>query len=49
LLYINKIETKTHVAIFTVSARKDGYGVKDENGGKETSNASKMWKLEKTL
>lgn len=49
LLYINKIETKTHVAIFTISARKDGYGVKGENGGRETnpSNSSKMWKLDK--
>jgi hypothetical protein len=47
LLYIEKIETKTHVAIFTISARKDGYGVTDENGGANTSDPSKMWKLEK--
>jgi len=47
LLYIEKIETKTHIAIFTISARKDGYGVKGENGGAENSEPSKMWKLEK--
>jgi hypothetical protein len=47
LLYINKIETKTHIAIFTISARKDGLGVIDENGGKNTEDPSKMWKLEK--
>ncbi|MFM9988249.1 hypothetical protein, partial [Flavobacterium sp.] len=47
LLYINKIETKTHVAIFTISERKDGHGVIDENGGGATSEASKMWKLDK--
>lgn len=36
LFFIKKIETKTHVAIFTLSSageRHDGYGVKDENGG----------------
>lgn len=47
LLYINKIETKTHVAIFSISKRKDGFGVKDENGGMDTSESSAMWKLEK--
>ncbi|MES2812047.1 MAG: hypothetical protein V4670_06215 [Bacteroidota bacterium] len=47
LLYIKKIETKTHVAIFTISSRKDGYGVKGENGGMDTSESSKMWKLDK--
>jgi hypothetical protein len=32
--YIKKIETKTHIAIFKLSdvARKDGYGVQDEDG-----------------
>lgn len=48
LLYIKKIETKTHVAIFTISARKDGYGVKGENGGMDVnSESAKMWKLDK--
>ncbi|MBN9286252.1 MULTISPECIES: hypothetical protein [unclassified Flavobacterium] len=45
LLYIKKIETKTHVAVFSISARKDGYGVKGENGGLGTD--SKMYKLDK--
>lgn len=48
LLYISKIETKTHVAIFTISPRNDGYGVKGENGGIEkNSESAKMWKLDK--
>lgn len=47
MLYISKIETKTHIAIFKLSARKDGYGVKGENGGSDNSPSSKMWKLEK--
>jgi hypothetical protein len=47
MLYINKIETKTHIAIFTISARKDGHGVKGENGGLDLGQTSKMWKLEK--
>ena len=34
LLYIKKIVTKTHVAIFHLSERKDAYGVKGENGGR---------------
>ncbi|SED04705.1 hypothetical protein SAMN04489761_4092 [Tenacibaculum sp. MAR_2009_124] len=33
-VYINEIETKTHIAIFSLSDRKDGYGVIDENGGR---------------
>lgn len=45
LLFIKKIETKTHVAIFHISERRDGYGVKDENGGLDT--ASKTYKLNK--
>lgn len=47
MLYVNKIETKTHVAIFHISPRNDGYGVKGENGGMDTSESSKMWKLDK--
>jgi hypothetical protein len=47
MLYINKIETKTHIAIFTLSQRKDGHGVKGENGGLDLGEASKMWKLDK--
>ncbi|MCO6147927.1 hypothetical protein [Flavobacterium sp. NRK1] len=47
LLYIKKIETKTHIAIFEISARKDGYGVDGENGGATTSTSSRMYKLNK--
>lgn len=45
LLYIKKITTKTHVAIFQLSERNDGYGVSNENGGIGTD--SKMYKLDK--
>lgn len=31
--YISSIETKTHIAVFKLSDREDGIGVKDENGG----------------
>lgn len=47
LLYIKKIETKTHIAIFDISVRKDGYGVDDENGGGSKSTTSRMYKLNK--
>jgi hypothetical protein len=46
-LYISKIETKTHIAIFSISPRNDGLGVIDENGGMSTLESSKMWKLDK--
>lgn len=45
--YIKKIETKTHVAIFHISPRRDGYGVASENGGIGTD--SKMYKLDKVV
>jgi len=45
ILYIKKIVTKTHVAIFLLSERNDAYGVKGENGGLGTD--SKMYKLDK--
>jgi hypothetical protein len=44
--YIEKIETKTHVAIFHLSDRKDGYEVKGENGGLD-ANCRPMKKLDK--
>lgn len=47
LLYIKKIETKTHVAIFEISARKDAYGVTNEDGGGSAATSSKMYKLDK--
>ncbi|WP_281323437.1 hypothetical protein [Flavobacterium aestivum] len=49
LLYIKKIVTKTHIAIFHLSERNDGYGVEDENGGYGevgVPNDSKMYKLD---
>ncbi len=44
LKYIHKIETKTHVAIFTLSDRKDALGTIGKNGGKST--AVKMQKID---
>ncbi len=43
--YIQIIETKTHVAFFHISERRDGFGVVGENGGIGTD--SKMYKLDK--
>lgn len=37
LFFIQKIETKTHIAIFTISARHDGHGVLGENGGRDNN------------
>lgn len=37
MYYIKKIETKTHIAIFDYSFRKDARGVNDENGGHQNS------------
>lgn len=37
IYYIKKIETKTHIAIFKLSKRKDGFGVIDEQGGLDQS------------
>lgn len=45
LLYIDKIVTKTHIAIFETSERKDGFGVAGENGG--IGYDSKVYKLNK--
>jgi len=45
LYYIDKIETKTHVAIFHYSERKDAKGVDGEAGGMNTSES--MYKLDK--
>lgn len=39
-LYPDKIETKTHVAVFYTSARKDANGVLGENGGLDTTQHS---------
>lgn len=46
LKYLEKIESKTHVAIFHTSNRSDGRGVKGETGGVNSSSAS-MKQLDK--
>lgn len=33
LWYLNKIETKNYIAVFSIGSRNDGYEVADENGG----------------
>lgn len=43
--YLKKIETKTHIAIFTLSNRRDGYGVAGENGGIGGSPLQKLDKI----
>ncbi|HET6993215.1 MAG TPA: hypothetical protein VFJ43_17910, partial [Bacteroidia bacterium] len=35
--YLNKIETKNYIAVFTLSNREDGFGVKDSTGIIDTS------------
>jgi hypothetical protein len=45
LYYVDKIETKTHVAVFEYSARKDAHGVAGESGGMDVN--EKMYKLDK--
>lgn len=41
--YLKKIETKTHIAVFTYSERADAKGVLDENGGiDQTQNSYKL-------
>lgn len=45
LQYIQKIETKTHVALFYISPRNDAHGVVGENGGKD--NGQDMYKLDR--
>ncbi len=44
-IYINKIETKTHIAIFTLTDRADAKGVSGENGGSGTL-SKKLDKIE---
>jgi len=47
LKYIQKIETKTHIAFFKLSNRADGRGVKGERGGIAASGENRMQKLDK--
>ena len=42
LWYIHKVESKTHVALFHLSNREDGYGVADENGGRGSLTTKKL-------
>jgi hypothetical protein len=46
LWYMHSIETKTHVAEFYTSRRKDGYGVKEEQGGLSDGVSNRMYKLD---
>ncbi len=43
--YINKIVTKTHVAIFDLSPREDALGTSGRQGGRDTS--QEMYKIDK--
>lgn len=45
LKYIESIETKTHIAIFDLSERKDGYGVDGKNGGADINSSNKTYYL----
>lgn len=48
LWYIHSIETKTHVAEFYISDRKDGYGADSEEGG-IGANSIRMKKLDRIV
>ncbi len=43
--YVKKIITKTHIAIFDISPRKDARGVTDENGMIPSSGQQEMYKI----
>ncbi len=45
LHYLKTIQTKTHIAVFHLSGRKDGYGVKDEHGGRGGPSMKKLDKI----
>jgi len=45
--YIEKIITKTHIAVFDISERKDARGVLDEDGGLPSQGEQAMYKLDK--
>lgn len=45
--YLRKIETKTHVALFDLSARKDGRGVDNEQGGNQRNSGGYQYKIDK--
>ena len=43
--YIKKIETKTHVAVFDISPRKDGRGVSNEDGETPAADTQQLYKI----
>ena len=45
LKYIKEVQTKTHIAVFHKSYRKDAYGVSGENGS-DSASSSRMMKLD---
>lgn len=47
LWYLQTIETKTHIAVFHTSERKDARGVAGENGGMAPADEGEMYKLDK--
>ncbi len=47
LKYVKTIETKTHIAVFELSDRKDGLGALGENGGIDQSLSKSMKKLDR--
>lgn len=47
LWYVEKIESKTHVALFHLSGRRDGFGVKGPNGGRATDETKTSKKLDR--
>lgn len=46
LKYIDKIETKTHIAVFHLSKRRDGRGVIGEDGGGNKTTSAYMRKID---
>ncbi|CAA0226295.1 hypothetical protein [Tenacibaculum maritimum] len=44
-IYIESIETKSHIAIFELSDRKDGFGVINRDGGRGTVTSKKIDKI----
>lgn len=46
IYYVDSIVTKTHIAIFHTSAREDGFEVKSETGGINSSTGLSMHKLD---
>jgi hypothetical protein len=45
--YLNSIETKSYVAVFSVSDREDGLGVTDKDGAVNSAAGSRLKKLDK--